>query len=299
MLECVIAVTFLVQDLDSTIAAYEGFLGYSLVERSQVNESLAASWGATNMAGREFVVLQPASGAEFYLRFVQSEPVPGYSPLVTDGWNATELLTQDPDAMVAKLQDSPFEVIGLPYDLSSDGSVRAMQVKGPSEEILYLTRIKGERTNVYGSAQSMVDRAFILVVGSRDYDGLIKFYGETLGHKIRRFGKTKITVLSKALGLDPENTMYELRLAELGNQFSLELDHYPEQMRDRPRRSGELPPGMSMVTFGVQDLDGLDFDWLGRGKNLEGHIYGGASTSVAVGSAGEWMEFVQKPNGCS
>ena len=298
MLECVIAVTFLVQDLDTTVAAYEEYLGYSLVERAVVDAQLSATWGTPAMVGREFVVLQPDSGAGFYLRFVQGDPVPGYAPLTTDGWNATELLTQDPDAMVKKLQGSPFEIIGLPYDLSSDGSVRAMQVKGPSQEILYLTRIQGERTNVYGSAQSMVDRAFILVVGSRDYDELIKFYGEKLGHKIRRFGKTKITVLSKALGLDPENTLYELRLAELGNQYNLELDHYPEQMKARPQREGELPPGMSMVTFGVKNISDLDFSWRGQGENLSGKIYGSGGAAVAVGSAGEWMEFVQQASVC-
>ncbi|MEM7282362.1 MAG: hypothetical protein AAF438_12125 [Pseudomonadota bacterium] len=294
MLECVIAVTFLVQDLRVTVEAYGEYLGYTLIEKSTVSPAMAETWNTPAMTGRPFVTLKPESGASFFLRFIQGDPVEGYAPLTTDGWNATELLTQDPDHMVEVLQGSPFEIIGHPYDLSSDGSVRAMQVKGPSGEILYLTRIKGERTSVYGAAQSLVDRAFILVVGSRDYDALIKFYGETLGHKIRRFGKTKITVLSKALGLDPESTLYELRLAELGNQFNLELDHYPIQMKPRPRRDGELPPGMSMVSFGVTDINGMGLDFDRPIKQLNGGIYQGADVVVAVGTSGEWMEFVQK-----
>ena len=298
MLECVIAVTFLAHDLEATAAAYSKYLGYTLVEQATVSGAMADVWGTKAMLDRSYITLQPASETQFFLRFIEADPVDGYAPLTTDGWNATELLTQDPDEMVNVLQGSPFEIIGHPYDLSSDGSVRAMQVKGPSEEILYLTRIQGERTRVYGSAESMVDRAFILVVGSRDYDGLVSFYGDTLQHKIRRFGKTKITVLSKALGLDPENTLYELRLAELGNQFNLELDHYPAEMKSRPRRTDELPPGMSMVTFGVSDISNTGLKMRGAVTRLDTSFYQGGTAGVSVGSAGEWMEFVQSEKPC-
>ena len=295
MFECVVAVTFLVYDLNTTEAAYRDFLGYELVERATISDAMAEVWSAPAMSGRESMLMKPQSGAPFRLRFIEAEPVDGYAPLTTEGWNATELLVADPDAMARRLKDSPFEIIGMPYDLSSDGNVRAMQVKGPSDEILYLTRISGERTNVYGSAASDVDRAFILVVGAKDYPSLVNFYGKRLNHQVRNFGKTKVTVLSNALGLDPIETLYELKLVTLGNRYSLELDSYPEQVVSRPRREGELPPGMSMVSFGVSSLSETNLDWRSEPKSLSAALYGSGRVGVTQGPGGEWIELIETP----
>lgn len=297
MFQCVVAVTFLVSDLSVTESAYRDFLGYQTHERGTVTETLGAVWNSPAMVGRGYLVMGPASGSAFRLRFIQADPVEGYAPLTTEGWNATELLVQDPDAMVERLKNSPFEIIGMPYDLSSDGGVRAMQIKGPSGEILYLTRITGNRQAVYGSAQSMVDRAFILVVGAKDYTALVDFYGKNLGHKIRPFGKTKITVLSKALGLDPEQTQYELRLAEVGNQYNLELDSYPDVVKTRPKRPGELPPGMSMVTFAVKDLQVTALDWVASARPVASSLYDNNPVAVTTGPGGEWIELIEDADG--
>ena len=85
--------------------------------------------------------MQPESGAGVFLRFVQAAPVAGYGPMKTFGWNATEILVQDPDALAEQLADSPFKIVGSPMNLSSNENIRAMQVVGPANEVLYLTRI--------------------------------------------------------------------------------------------------------------------------------------------------------------
>ncbi|MEO0997564.1 MAG: hypothetical protein AAFX58_08600 [Pseudomonadota bacterium] len=292
MFQCVMAVTILVTDLAATEAAYTDYFGYTVVERAAVDTATAALWSAPAMAGKPYLLMAPASGADFRLRFIEAEPVDGYAALRTDGWNATELLVEDTDAMAVRLADSPFTIIGPPRNLSSDGNVRAMQVQGPSGEVVYLTRIAGERTRTYGSARSPVDRAFILVVGGRDHGALVDYYGERFGHTIRNFGQSPITVLSRALGLDPAETKYPMKLALLGNQYALELDGYPDLVRERPRRDGELPPGMAMVTFGVGGLDELGLDWQAPPGNGGGSLYAGRTAAVATGPAGEWLEFV-------
>ncbi len=298
MFECVIAVTIMVYDLAATETAYRDHLGYQVQERGEVSEALASQWGAPAMAGKSYISMQPESGADFRVRFIETTPVDGYAALTTQGWNAMELLVRDPDEMAERLKDSPFTIIGMPRDLSSDGNVRAMQVTGPSGEVVYLTRIKGERTRLYGSAQSRVDRAFILVVGARNFESLVEFYGKRFDHAVQTFGKAPISVLSNALGLPPADTFYDMKLARLGQQFSIELDGYPDVVVDRPRRDGELPPGMAMVSFGVGSLAALVLNWHTVPASLDESFYRGGKVAVTTGVAGEWLEFVESQVHC-
>ena len=89
MLDAIIAVTLAAPDLGEAERAYRAQLGYEVVERAQVSRALASSWDATAMQGRDYVLLQPASGEPVYLRIVAAEPaLSGYAPLRTYGWNA-------------------------------------------------------------------------------------------------------------------------------------------------------------------------------------------------------------------
>ena len=114
-----------------------------------------------------YALLQPASGAEVYLRFIETGNAGGYWPPVTQGWIATEMLCTDPDAVLEKLGGSAFTRIGGPADLyPSPKSARALQMAGPAGELMYFTRILpgGSRFGLHG-AKSFVDRPFIMVVG--------------------------------------------------------------------------------------------------------------------------------------
>ena len=134
MLQSILAVTICAEDLPAVEAAYSNYLNYRVVERGTVSAALAAHWHAPAMTGRAWLLLQPASGAPVYLRFVQQTHVAGYAPLKTYGWNAAELLVQDPDALAEGLAASPFKIVGPPRNLSSNDNIRAMQVVGPAHE---------------------------------------------------------------------------------------------------------------------------------------------------------------------
>ena len=69
---------------------YNQWLGYAVVERGNISESLAASWAAPGIAGNPYILMRPESGADVYIRAVQSEAVAGYKPLTTFGWNSWE-----------------------------------------------------------------------------------------------------------------------------------------------------------------------------------------------------------------
>ena len=206
MLKSIMMVTMLVTNLNVTEEAYDEYLDYELVSQGVVDESLAEVWGAEGMVGHPYIVMQPSSGEPVYLRFIEEEEKMNYRPMGTHGWNSTEILVQNPDQLATELESSPFEIIGMPYDLyPTPDAPRAMQVLGPSDEVLYLTRIipEGSGFNL-GSAQSYVDRVFIMVLGGPSMEALQDYYKTSFGMPVTEASDWTIGVLSRMNDL-PDN----------------------------------------------------------------------------------------------
>lgn len=294
MLELIAIVTLVAPDVDETVTAYREDLGYREVAAGAVPAELAAMWGKARMGGRSYALLQPASGESVYLRIVQGDAVPGYTAMRTFGWNANELLVQDPDELAKELVGSAFEIVGPPRNLSSSDAIRAMQVKGPAEEIVYLTRITpGASGFDLGTAQSRVDRTFIVVVGGPDIEQLRAFYSEVLGLPVSPAQDVRMSVMSKANGLDPE-TLHPLAIAQLPSRFLIELDQYPPQATTRPERYQELPPGMAMVSFIVDSLEPFRERLVAPAYAPSSAPYSGSSAGIVVGPAGELIELIER-----
>lgn len=293
MLQSILAVTICAPDLAALETAYTNWLDYQVVERGSLPASCAQSWQAPALSGRPFLLLQPVSGEPVYLRFVETPSVAGYAPLRTFGWNATELLVQDPDALAERLATSPFKVIGPPRNLSSNDDIRAMQVLGPANELLYLTRLlPGAAGLNLGTANCPVDRPFIVVVGGPNLNALRDFYAVTLGLPVTPAMDVRISVLSNAHGLDPEQ-LHPLALAILPERFVIELDQYPPSATNRPQCANELPPGIALVSFTVAALDAVKADWLQGPQAQTAAPYNGRRCGVLRGVAGELIELVE------
>ena len=295
MLKSIFIVTMIVRQLATVEPAYRDHLLYRTAERGTVSAELARAWDAPAMRGDNYLLMQPASGAEVYLRFVEdraAKDVP--PPLTTHGWAATELLTTDPDELARKLEGSPFKVIGPPKDLyDSDKAPRAMQVQGPDGETLYMTRpIPGGTRYDLGVAETFVDRTFIVVVGGPSMAELRRFYGETLGLPAGEPTPFVIGVLARANGLPPD-TRFPLAVVPLSPGHLIELDEYPAATRARPRRRGALPPRMAMVSFLAEAPDKLAVKWRKPLRKIAAQPYGGRRVGVTVGPAGEWIEVVE------
>jgi hypothetical protein len=252
MLGSIHAVTTTVPDLAAIEAAYSRYLGYQTVTRGAVSADTAARWGAPAAAGSPYLIMMPESGVAAYLRFVEAPAVPGWRALRTHGWNATELIIQDTDALAERLKDSPFTIIGPPADLDGFPMIRAMQVVGPAGECLYLTRVGPGSGFDLPEAKSFVDRVFIAVIGTGDLAVAMEFYAG-LGNPAGEPGTSRVSVLSVANDL-PLETKYHLTMVSLAAGTLLEVDQYPENARPRPVPSGHLPPGMAIVTVGGADL---------------------------------------------
>ena len=293
MLSAIIAVTLTAPDLRATEDAYTRFLDFKLVERGEVSRDLAAAWGAPLAEGRKFSLLQSASGAEVYLRIVQSPATPGYEVMKTHGWNANEILCQDPDALAARLANSPFKMIGAPRPLASNPKVRAMQVIGPAGELVYLTRIPPEGgAAIKTPAQSFVDRSFIVVLGGADMAAMRSFYADRLQMKVTEPYASPINVINDAWKL-PRDNATPLALVLISPGFAIELDQYPAAATVRPTRRGDLPPGMAMISFTASGLDTAALKWIVPLAVRPEAPYRGRRSGMVQGAAGEWLELIE------
>ena len=286
--------THCVPDLPACVPLYQELLDYQLLDQGRLPESLAQVWAAPAMTGMPYALLQPASGAQVYLRFIETGHAGGYWPPVTQGWIATEILTTDPDAVAEKLAGTAFTRIGGPADLyPSPKAARALQMAGPAGELIYFTRILpgGSRFGLHG-ARSFVDRPFIMVVGGTSLADIHRFYGDVLGQRIWEQEPFRIGQMSRVLDL-PAETTYPISLARIpGRDFLLELEELPPYIERRTVPEGQLPEGLAMVSFASAPLSELTLDYRAAPRAIDLAPYNGRQVAVIEGPAGEWLELI-------
>ena len=286
--------THCVPKLAACIPVYRDLLDYRLVDAGELPESLTAAWATHGMTGMPYALLQPASSAEVYLRFIETGNAGGYWPPVTQGWIATEVLSTDPDAVFERIKDTAFTHLGGPADLyPSPKSARALQMAGPAGELMYFTRILpgGSRFGLHG-AKSFVDRPFIMVVGGTSMAEIHEFYGNVLGLQIFAQAPFLIRQMSRVLELPPE-TGYPISIARIpGRGFLLELEELPSYIERRTVPDGQLPEGLAMVSFGSAPLSELQLEYRAPPRTIELAPYNGRQVAVIEGPTGEWLELI-------
>jgi len=298
MLQGILMVTLCVPDLDDAARAYVDWLGYELARRGRVPQGLAASWDAPLAAGSRTALLRPPASAEFTLRLIERPATDGYAVLRTHGWNANEILVEDPHALAGRFAGpgSPFRVVGRPEPLASNPDIVAMQAIGPAGELNYFTCLPpGGGTFVKTPARSFVDRSFILVLGGPAMPAMRSFYGEVMRLPVTTAYRSPVGVLQAAHGL-PASVGTPLALVPLSPAYALELDEYPDTAAPRPQRAGDLPPGLAMVSFlcdpaaAASALRGLP--WRSPPAPRAEAPYDGRPVGLLRGAADEWLEIV-------
>jgi hypothetical protein len=281
------AVTYTVPDLRVVEDAYTRWLGYRVVARERVPVEVAASWHAPGVAHCSTLTLGPASGEAVYLRFIETAGAAGWRALTTHGWNVSEFVVQDVDALAASFDASPFRVIGPPTSLTRFPMIRAMQVVGPCGECLYFTQV-GPGSNLdLAPARSFVGRVFIVVAGGPDLEALFLPY-TAFANEIDPPVATAVRVISLINDLPPE-TQHRHGLVKLAGGTLIELDQYPTVTRARATAPGLLTPGMAMVTFALDRLPEQYATQTQRAFLPDTT----ASSCVFVGAAGELIELME------
>ena len=281
-------------DPDAAVQPFLDFLDYRKVGSDPIPADLAQAWGAPAMAGRKSVSIQSVSGKGAVLRYVQGTPPADYAPFRFFGWNALEILVTDVNALPAKLEKSPFQILGLPRDLYPSGAIRAMQVRTPNNEFVYLTQVNDyPETEYLPRARTFVDDLFIVILGSDDFDKSWRFYEEHFNTKLSEPKEMRLTGVNVAFGL-PIETKHKLSVFRLAGKSAIELDGFPKEAKHRPITPGEIPPGIAMIGFEVDSLDAVKLPWRGPVARREGPIYNNRRSAVFTGPSGEWVELVEK-----
>lgn len=286
------AATVTVADVDASVALYRDWMDYVLLERGRVAPAMALSWGCPASAGADCAVMRPAGGDDVLLRFVAGAPVPDYVPLRSFGWAAVELCVQDVLEVQARMEQSPFAIIGPAKELAGLPTIFPMQVRGPDREIVYLTEIRGDLPDYdLPRARSLIDRPFILVLACSDMAASAAWFADTLGFGIGRDMAIPYTMLADAFG-QPHEKLYTLCTMSDGRDVFLELDQYPAEAAPRVCSPAVLPPGPSLATFLHPAPETIAQPFLAPLARRHGAIYGGAVSGTLRAPDGSLVEVV-------
>ncbi len=284
------AVTIPSPDLSKSVEQYVKFLNYRLVDEGQVSKEEALAWNAENIEAADYIVLQPENSNDFAFRFIKQEIQGEYIPFKSGGWNAAELIVRNVDEMAVKLTNSEFEIIGPPADLSFTDQIRAMQVVGPSSEILYLTEFKSKLPEFDSPiARGDVDQTFIVILAGSSMDQMQEFYCDSFNLEKAAVMDSRIRAISRVFG-NPEDTKYKSAAIPIKDQCLIEIDELPDGSTIRFSEPGYLLPGISMVSFLAYDnplTDSLSYQC-----NLT-HLKG-KKCSIIHGNEQEIIELVHK-----
>ncbi len=285
--------TWVVKRLAAAVDAWQRWLDYRLIARGYVSAEQSRLWGADAMAGRACAVLAPAGDADVCVRFIESGEAD--RPLLAWGWNALEILVADVYTLAHELRASPFEILIEPRPLPYDPRIHAMQVLGVAGELLYLTQLPTADAPLgLAPARRRVDRPFIAIAGGPSLTALIEYYATTFGNESFAGSPTLIQIVNDRFAL-PSDHRTALGVVRLAPGYLIELDELPPAAaRGAPRRPGELPFGLAMVSFEVDPIRGPPPNFRAPPATLFEVPYDGARVAVTEGAAGEWLELIER-----
>jgi catechol 2,3-dioxygenase-like lactoylglutathione lyase family enzyme len=255
MLGPILCVTSTTQDLDRALAAYQSALGYRLVDSGRVSPDQATSWQAPKAAGRRFGILAPGDGEIVHLRLIENPQAPYIPAHATFGWNVSEFNVGAVADLAKDLAGGPFRHVAGPAPLSMNTDITAMQALGPDGELVYFTQIDPtEKTKHLPHRDKGVGRVFIMVLGVRDYQAARREFDQHFGSEMTDPIPFSSPRLSGPLNL-PDDHIFQLGLVRLPGKFSLEIDELGDFAKTRPVNDGDLPPGISIVSFSIKSFD--------------------------------------------
>ena len=255
--------------------AYVDAFDYRVGDTGTVSTTVAEALGHESLAGAGYVTIYPPSGPQVGIRWIASG-ASEYQPMRRLGWSAIEVMVQDPDGLVPTLDPNHFSILAEPAYLTAKQNVRASQVLGPSDELLYLTHIKDTSTSFLNTppSETAVGHPFIMVAGTRDLAATLEFFNRTFANPVTPPIPFKIEVLSEVYGLEAER-LHDLALVRFEDNFGLELDQYPAAAEGIPTSLAK-EGGTVLVTASL-DPDRLKrpLNWIATHTDDAGNVVGG------------------------
>ena len=286
--------TVVVPDLDSATRAYTESLGFVVQAEGVVDVDLASLWRAPRATGARLRLVGSTATRGGGVRLVERDrPVTG-SPLHVPGWRALEICVSDLQAVRARLEGSPFTVLGEPASLGGGSPIWALQATGPGREMLYLTLTVPDTGFDLPLAEHLVDRMFVAVMSAPRVEEAADWF-------VRHFAAESVlppetyvlTAVSRDAGLPPERA-YAITALALEGRSLVEIDaHFPEHLDAQPP-TDDLRSGIASITWEVDSLDAVCGLLLAEPVRRAELPYCGRRVAVAVGPAGELHELVER-----
>lgn len=245
------------------------------------------------LTGTPTLLMAPEAADDFVFRFIELPAVPGFRAFTRHGWHAAELIVDRVDPLAEQLRDSPFEIVAPPLDLSFCPDIRAMQIRGPGGEIIYLTEFKKPVPGLDSPpARCAVDRTFIVIVGGASLEGMQRYFNHTFGVPETPPMESRVQTMAIEFGLSREHR-FRLAALPLQGRCYIEADEMPPAARTLPDQQLEMPAGIAMVSFHIQEPAKGFTSPLGPSP-AGGPPYADATAvGCARGAAGELLELIQ------
>lgn len=280
-------------DLAGSISDYHSILGLKLVERGQLSDDLAASWGCPDSAGMMMATLMPTSGAHCAIRLVEQDVPDGFRPVSSFGWGAYEITVQDVYSWPERLNGSGFDIIGPPREIEGLPYFVAMQMTGRGREMIYLNEVRMDTpSSDLPRANSPTDHIFIVILATPDRAETVRWYRDKLRLDEGGTYTLEYTMINKAFGL-PDGTQSSITMVQKGRLPIIEVDDYPDAAVVRPGDTRRLPAGNALVTLAVDSLDALKLDYITPPVARAEKPYDGRRAATVFGPAGERVELVE------
>ncbi|WP_226702794.1 VOC family protein [Microbulbifer elongatus] len=281
---CSIA-TLASQDAACLVDDYCSHLHCRVLVSDVLSDSMAEQWGCTELTGATYWLLGNTNGRP-WLRIVEDPAATPVTPLCRAGWMAMEVLVADVDGLAAALETSPFEVLRPVANLELSEKIRAVQVQGPTGELLYLTQVAGEVPPFQlPQASCAVDHLFIPVLASSNRVASLAQYESLAEHSGLTFD-TRVTVINQLRGL-PMEQQHPLATLQLADRTLIEIDQL-EGLAGAPGQPHTLGGGIAMVTFYIDRIP----------EQLKTHRhpaapYHGRRSCTLYGHDGERIELIE------
>lgn len=275
--------------LEDTVSAWCIHLRQREQVRGKLSAGGARNWNAPRLAGANLVWLGNELG-EPWLCVVEDDRAPPVDAFQHSGWLSLEVGARRIDALREKLRDSPFEILGEPAALEVSPNVRAMQVRGPAGEVVYLTEVRAEVPGFeLARARCEVDRLFIPVLLAADREEALKTWEMFPALRALRL-ETRITVINRARGLPPA-TRHPIAALQLAGGNLIEIDEL-EGLRERPRAAGGLPAGIAVIGVALPNAAAPPLP--GVAYEVADGPFAGRRATLIRGAAGELIEFIEQ-----
>ena len=286
--------TVVTPDFAASLADYAREFAMEVVEEGQVPADLARSWRAPAQVARPYALLRGRGAKGGYIRLVEGAKVDAYRALRSFGWAAFELTVKDAFALHARIDQTAFRVIGAPKLVPGFDNFVPFQVQGRAGEVLYLnTVLKAEMAGLdLPHAAAEVDHMFIAVLAAEDRAATVRFHVDALGFAEGETYVIPYSMINESFGLAAD-FQTAMTMTQIGRLPASEVDQYPDAAVDRPRATGELPPGNAMVSFAVDSLDAVKAEFIEPPVQRGGALYAGRRVATVRGPSSELIELVE------